>query len=120
MRACKFLAQVCYFSQHPPSVGALQTDIILPFEETQSLSKAELCLAAHRAYSLCVSGLSHRRQCDCFEYQGIRGLLPALAFDLRTATSAAYFRVAVLHRPRASADELAGTLQAASGWRRDH
>src|SRR5207253_3821842 len=110
MRAYKFLAQFCYFSSNTRLASALYSLIsFCPFEETQSLSKAELCLAAHRAYSLCVSGPSHRRQYDCFEYQGIRGLLPALAFDLRTATSAAYFRMAVLHRPRASAGELAGT-----------
>src|SRR5947208_1962524 len=98
MRAYKFLAHFCYFASNPRLAAACCWLVsFCPFEEIQPLSKAELCLAAHRAFSLCISGLSDRHQYDCFEYQGIRCLLSGLALDLRTATGTAHFRVAVLH-----------------------
>src|SRR5438067_2529180 len=116
MRAYKFVGALLLFRfQYSPSRGVLLTDIILPFEETQSLSKAEPRLAGCRACPIRVSGLSHRLTHDCFQYQGIRCLLPTPAFNLRNETGAAHVCLALLHRERASTGELARTLQAASG-----
>src|SRR3989442_7870243 len=80
-----------------PSCCALLSFLVGPVEEIQSLSKAELCLAAHRAHPLCLSGLSHRCRHDTLQHRAIRRLSSVTPFDLTIPARAAHGCMAVLH-----------------------